>query len=179
MRRCRLASMSLSGAMANLITIICCLGTGIGVLACRSPRPDARWQQMNEGAIYEAALSDLLEAPADWDEGQSRATCVCLGDDVGDCHDPDAALLGRLQARHFDVFGKSACTFDQQGSVRLKGTKAVIVGVGKAQWGVDANFVKVLGWRYIGYVSGAQWTYRLSRRDGRWSVDGAKVESIS
>jgi hypothetical protein len=165
--------------MVNPIRFICSLAAGIGLITCRSSHPDATWQQANESAIYEAVLSDLLKVPADWNEGQSRPICLCPGDGVGDCTDPDTVLLGKLQARHVDVFGKSACTFDEQGRVRLKETKAVILGVGKPQWGVDDNFVRVLGWHYMGYVSGAQWIYRLSRRDGRWSVDSAKVESIS
>jgi len=52
------------------------------------------------------------------------------------------------------------------------------LGVAEPEW-KDDSVVIIKGWRYIGPVSGASWTYRLTRENNVWTVMTAKGDQIA
>lgn len=104
--------------------------------------------------------------------GQQQKTGVyCLSLTYDELTDPPAELMKRFSAQKPPVREASNCVSDLIRGVRDKvtGKPGIVFFAAKVDW-ISANVVDVWGGYYEGGLSASGNTYRVVRRNGRWTV---------
>lgn len=121
-----------------------------------------------------AATSDIAEAVFRYQfrhnasSLQEKADRYCLS--LPGEQSPDTAFLQRFERNTPPVVGVDEC--------RRKSGKNLLFRIQKLDWRSDDE-VWVSGGYWEGNLSSSGESYRVRRKDGKWVVDGARMETIS
>jgi hypothetical protein len=141
----------------------------IATASCASsagPAPSSAAQAAAEGDIAEAVFRYQFRHNAS--SLQERADRYCLS--LPGERSPDAAFLQRFDGNTPQVLGVDEC--------RRKSGKNLLFRLQKLDWRGDDE-VWVSGGYWEGNLSSSVEFYRARRKDGKWVVDGARMEAIS
>ena len=150
--------------MKNIFILALLLAT----TACASAGP------VPSSEAQSAATSDIVEAVFRYQfrhnasSLQERADRYCLS--LPGEQSPDAAFLQRFDGNTPQVVGVDEC--------RRKSGKNLLFRIQKLDWRSDDE-VWVSGGYWEGNLSSSGESYRVRRKDGKWVVDGARMETIS
>jgi hypothetical protein len=139
----------------------------LGVTACASsgPPPSPEAQAHAEGDIAEAVFRYQFEHNASTLRQGAERYCLSLPDE----RNPDAAFLQRFEAVRPPVVAAGQCAKKASGDLFFR--------VQKLEWQRDDE-IWVRGGYSEGAVSAITETYLVHRKDGRWTVDGSRRETV-
>lgn len=144
--------------LSVLIATVACASTG--------PVPSTEAQARATSDIAEAVFRYQFRHNAS--SLQERADRYCLS--LPGEQSPDAAFLQRFDGNTPQVVGVDEC--------RRKSGKNLLFRIQKLDWRSDDE-VWVSGGYWEGNLSSSGESYRVHRKDGKWVVDGARMETIS
>jgi hypothetical protein len=136
--------------------------------ACAStgPVPSAQGQAAAESDIAEAVFRYQFEHNASAIQQAAERYCLSLPDE----RNPDPAFLHRFDGNRPQVVAAEAC--------ERKSGRDLFFRVQKLDWRSDDE-VWVRGGYWEGNLSSSAESYRVRRKNGKWTVDGARMEAIS
>lgn len=140
----------------------------LALTACASagPVPSTEAQTAATGDIAEAVFRYQFQHNAS--SLQERADRYCLS--LPGERSPEAAFLQRFDGNKPPVLGVDEC--------RRKSGKNLLFRVQRLDWRSDTE-VWVSGGYWEGNLSSSAESYRVRLKDGKWVVDGARMEAIS
>jgi hypothetical protein len=140
----------------------------IAIAACASagPAPSSEAQSAATSDIAEAVFRYQFRHNAS--SLQDRADRYCLS--LPGEQSPDTAFLQRFDGNTPQVLGVDEC--------RRKSGKNLLFRIQRLDWRSDDE-VWVSGGYWEGNLSSSGESYRVRRKDGKWVVDGARMETIS
>ncbi|HEX4495066.1 MAG TPA: hypothetical protein VIE43_05290 [Thermoanaerobaculia bacterium] len=134
--------------------------------ACASaPPPSPEAQAAAEGDITEAVFRYQFQHNASTLQQSAERYCLTLTDE----RNPDAAFLRRFEAVRPQVVAAMTCAKGSSGDLFFR--------VQKLDWQSDAE-VWARGGYSEGTVSSITETYLVHRKDGRWTVDGSRRDTL-
>jgi hypothetical protein len=154
--------------MTMKISILILLLAPLAISACASagPAPSSEAQAAATSDIAEAVFRYQFRHNAS--SLQERADRYCLS--LPGERSPDAAFLQRFDGNTPPVMGVEEC--------RRQSGKNLLFRVQRLDWRSDDE-VWVTGGYWEGNLSSSGESYRVRRKDGKWVVDGARMETIS
>ncbi|MEO6196425.1 MAG: hypothetical protein ABIS20_25680 [Thermoanaerobaculia bacterium] len=137
-------------------------------MSCASagPAPSSEAQSRATNDIAEAVFRYQFRHNAS--SLQERADRYCLS--LPGEQSPDAAFLQRFDGNTPQVVSVDEC--------RRKSGKNLLFRIQKLDWRSDDE-VWVSGGYWEGNLSSSGESYRVHRKDGKWVVDGARMQAIS
>jgi hypothetical protein len=153
----QLAPLALLLAPLALLAIAACASSA------RPPSPEV--QAHAEGDIAEAVFRYQFQHNASTLQQSAERYCLSLTDE----RNPDAAFLQRFDAVRPPVVAAERCAKRSSGDLFFR--------VQKLDWQSDSE-VWVRGGYSEGTVSTITETYLVRRKDGRWTVDGSRRETL-
>jgi hypothetical protein len=140
----------------------------LALAACASagPAPSSEAQSAASSDIAEAVFRYQFRHNAS--SLQARADRYCLS--LPGEQSPDAAFLQRFDGNTPPVLGVEEC--------RRQSGKNLLFRVQRLDWRSDDE-VWVTGGYWEGNLSSSGESYRVRRKDGKWVVDGARMETTS
>jgi hypothetical protein len=149
--------------MRNLSILVLLL---ISACASAGPVPSTEAQSRATNDIAEAVFRYQFQHNAS--SLQERADRYCLS--LPGEQSPDAAFLQRFDGNTPAVLGVDDC--------RRQSGKNLLFRLQKLDWRSDDE-VWVTGGYWEGNLSSSVESYRVRRKDGKWVVDGARMQAIS
>jgi hypothetical protein len=139
----------------------------LAIAACASsaPPPSPEVQAHAEGDIAEAVFRYQFQHNASTLQQNAERYCLSLTDE----RNPDAAFLQRFEAVRPAVVAAETCA--------KRSSRDLFFRVQKLDWQSDGE-VWVRGGYSEGTVSTITETYLVRRKDGRWTVDGSRRETL-
>jgi hypothetical protein len=150
--------------MKNISLLV--LPLALAACASAGPVPSSEAQSAATSDIAEAVFRYQFRHNAS--SLQERADRYCLS--LPGERSPDAAFLQRFDGNTPPVLGVEEC--------RRKSGKNLLFRVQRLDWRSDDE-VWVSGGYWEGNLSSSGESYRVRRKDGKWGVDGARMETIS
>jgi hypothetical protein len=140
----------------------------IALTACASaaPVPSPEAQSKATYDIAEAVFRYQFQHNASAIQQTAGRYCLSLPGD----RSPDAVFLHRFDGNTPPVLGADDC--------ERKSGKDLFFRVQKVDWQSDDE-VWVRGGYFEGNLSSSVESYRVRRKNGKWTVDGARMEAIS
>jgi predicted small lipoprotein YifL len=140
----------------------------LAIAACASagPVPSTEAQAKATNDIAEAVFRYQFQHNAS--SLQERADRYCLS--LPGEQSPEAAFLQRFDGNTPAVLGVDEC--------RKKSGKNLLFRLQRLDWRSDDE-VWVQGGYWEGNLSSSVESYRVRRKDGKWVVDGARMQAIS
>lgn len=138
----------------------------MGACASAGPAPSPEAQSAATDDIAEAVFRYQFRHNAS--SLQDRADRYCLS--LPGERSPDGAFLQRFDGNTPAVLGVDDC--------RRQSGKNLLFRLQKLDWRSDDE-VWVTGGYWEGNLSSSVESYRVRRKDGKWVVDGARMQAIS
>lgn len=152
----------------ELLKTFCSLLLFVSLTACASgappPSPENRFAAQDD--ILEAVFRYQFQHNASGIQGKANRYCLTLPEDRA----PGEELLRRFQGNQPPVASAEQCN--------RKAGKDLFFRVQNLDWRSDGE-VWVRGGYWEGNLSSSVELYRVLRKDGRWTVEGARMEAIS
>ncbi|MEA2600218.1 MAG: hypothetical protein QOF89_1210 [Acidobacteriota bacterium] len=119
-----------------------------------------------EPEIFEAVFRYQFDHNASGIQKQAERYCLYLPGETS----PDATFLHRFEGNQPPVLAADEC--------ERKSGKSLFFRINKLQWHKE-NEVWVRGGYFEGNLSSSVESYRVLFKNGKWAVEGARMEAIS
>jgi hypothetical protein len=134
--------------------------------ATSSPAASAPSHATAEPEIFEAVFRYQFDHNASGIQKQAEKYCLSLPGEKS----PDAAFLQRFAGHQPPVLAADEC--------ERRSGKSLFFRINKLDWHKD-NEVWVRGGYFEGNLSSSVESYRVLLKNGKWVVEGARMEAIS